>query len=94
LPPGCAEAAFIAAVAEAVETVGAFRPDVVVVSLGVDPSALDPIGDLGATANGFRRCGEMVAALGVPTIVVQEGGYHVPTVGVDVRAWLDGLLSA
>jgi acetoin utilization deacetylase AcuC-like enzyme len=32
-----------------------------------------------------------VARLGRPTLVLQEGGYHLPTVGGNVRAWLSGL---
>ena len=33
----------------------------------------------------------MLAALGLPTVAVQEGGYHLPTLGSLVVATLTGL---
>ena len=35
--------------------------------------------------------GALIGALGVPTVAVQEGGYHLPTLGALVRATLEGL---
>ena len=40
----------------------------------------------------LRRQGALVAALGLPTVVVQEGGYAVETLGDNVLSWLGGLL--
>ena len=36
----------------------------------------------------------MVAALGKPMVVLQEGGYYVPALGENVRRWLTGAQNA
>lgn len=68
-----------------------FGPSLVVVSLGLDTSEHDPICDLALTIDGFGRCGAMVGELGLPTVVLQEGGYHVPSLAAGAAAWLSGL---
>ena len=88
LPPGTDDAAYQTGLARALEAIDAFGPTTLVVSLGVDTFELDPIADFALTTGGFARTGGMVAALGRPTIVLQEGGYHVPTIGENVRTWL------
>jgi len=75
----------------ACEEIDRFDPAVVVVSLGLDTFHGDPISDLGITADGFNRCGEVVASLGRPTVVLQEGGYAATELGDNVRNWLLGL---
>ena len=52
-----------------------------------------------ATEHGFRIAGEdfgdigrQVKALGLPTLVVQEGGYAVEVIGDCLSAFLDGVL--
>ncbi|MGL5810027.1 MAG: histone deacetylase family protein [Nocardioides sp.] len=64
-----------------------------VVSLGVDAAAEDPESPLLVTAEGYRRAGALTAAANLPTVVVQEGGYHLPTLGSLVGSYLDGLSS-
>jgi len=42
-----------------------------------------------------QRTGEVaVGGLGLPTLVLQEGGYFVPKLGENARTWLRGLLGA
>lgn len=84
--------AYAAALAQALDVIDAFDPSTIVVSLGVDTFESDPIGDFALTENGFRRHGAMVAALRRPLVVLQEGGYHVPSLGTNVRAWLEGCI--
>ena len=60
-----------------------------VVSLGVDAAADDPNSPLRITADGYRGAGEILAALGLPTVIVQEGGYVLATLGSLVRAFVD-----
>ncbi len=60
-------------------------------SLGLDAYHADPISDLGVTADGFHRQGALVAELARPTVVLQEGGYDVATLGDNARQWLLGL---
>ena len=75
----------------ACETIAAFGPSMLIVSLGLDTYITDPISDLAVTTDGMRRCGEVVRQLGLPTVVLQEGGYDVDALGANVRRWLIGL---
>ena len=61
-----------------------------VVSLGLDTFIDDPICDLALTADGFEASGRRVSGLGLPTVVLQEGGYAVADLGENARRWLVG----
>jgi acetoin utilization deacetylase AcuC-like enzyme len=93
LPAGTDDAQYLDALARALDAIDAFDPAVVVVSLGVDTFHLDPIADFALTTDGFSASAAAVAALARPLVVLQEGGYHLPSIGGNVRAWLDGLTS-
>ena len=56
-------------------------PAALVVALGVDAAAGDPESPLAVTAEGYRAAGRTLGALGLPTVVVQEGGYDLETIG-------------
>ena len=70
--------------------VGDLGTEALVVSLGVDAAADDPESPLLVTADGYADAGGMLAALGLPTVAVQEGGYHLPSLGRLVAAYLGG----
>ena len=61
-----------------------------VVSLGVDTFAGDPISGFALHSDDYLRMGERLAAVGVPTVLVFEGGYAVDAVGVNVVNVLQG----
>ena len=81
---------FIAALRQATDAIDAFDPGVIVVSLGVDTHERDPIGDFKVTTEAYEIHGAMIAALGRPMVILQEGGYYVPSLGENVRRWLTG----
>ena len=85
---------FISALGQALDAIDRFDPGVIVVSLGVDTHERDPIGDFLVTTEAYQVHGSMVAALGRPLVILQEGGYHVPSLGENVRQWLTGAASA
>jgi acetoin utilization deacetylase AcuC-like enzyme len=62
-----------------------------VLALGVDAAADDPESPLEVTPVAFREAGRLLGALELPTVVVQEGGYHLATLGPLVREVLLGL---
>jgi acetoin utilization deacetylase AcuC-like enzyme len=64
--------------------------DALVVSLGVDAAADDPESPLLVTAEGYAAAGRLLGALAVPSVVVQEGGYHLASLGGLVAAYLAG----
>jgi acetoin utilization deacetylase AcuC-like enzyme len=91
LRPGTGDDGWLAAVRQAAEWL---EPDALVVSLGVDAGESDPESPLGVTAAGFCEAGRIVGALGVPTVLVQEGGYDLETLGPLVLEFLSGVESA
>jgi acetoin utilization deacetylase AcuC-like enzyme len=89
LPEGAGDEAWVAAVAELVEW--ARGSDALVVALGVDAAEADPTSPLRVTEQGFRAGGRIVGTLGIPTVVVQEGGYDLAALGRLVLATLEGI---
>jgi acetoin utilization deacetylase AcuC-like enzyme len=94
LPPGTGDDAYLAALDGALSRIDDAGPAMLVVSLGMDTYALDPIGSFRLTASGFSACGRRVSQLGRPTVILQEGGYHVGDLGANVVAWLRGFAPA
>lgn len=62
----------------------------VVVSLGVDAAAEDPESPLLVTRDGYHSAGRLLGGLELPSVIVQEGGYHLPSLGAFVAAYLAG----
>ncbi len=89
LAPGTGDDEWLAAVREAAEF--AAPAQALVVALGVDAAAGDPESPLEVTAAGYREAGRILGGLGLPTVVVQEGGYDLETIGPLVVETLTGL---
>jgi acetoin utilization deacetylase AcuC-like enzyme len=84
---------YLDALAAACGEIAAFGAEMVVVSLGLDTYFDDPISDLSVTPEGFERSGALVRQLGLPTVVLQEGGYATEELGENARRWLLGVNS-
>ena len=69
-----------------------FNPTFLVVSLGLDPAKGDPTGTWSLRARDFAANGVLVGELGLRTLVVQEGGYLIRSLGVNARSFFQGLL--
>ena len=91
LAPGTGDMRWLDALMRIVQQVMDFGATAMVVSLGVDAAADDPESPLEITESAYFRAGELLGALDVPTVALQEGGYHLPTLGPLVRATLEGL---
>ena len=76
------------------QIVADFTPGMLDVALGLAASADDPFGGAKVTADGFRRAGEAVARMGLPTLFVQEGGYLSDRLGPNLTAVLGGFEAA
>jgi acetoin utilization deacetylase AcuC-like enzyme len=88
LPPGTGDDAWLTALAGLVEGVVAWGAQALVVSLGVDAAGADPESPLEVTAEGFASAGGLLAAAGLPTVLVHEGGYDLTRLGPDTVAVL------
>jgi acetoin utilization deacetylase AcuC-like enzyme len=91
LPAGAADAAFTAAVGQGLAAIAGKRPAALLVSVGFDAQLGDPAANLAVEAAGFETVGRQVAALGLPTVLIQEGGYLVERLGANLTAFLTGL---
>ncbi|MEO8570690.1 MAG: histone deacetylase family protein, partial [Chloroflexota bacterium] len=90
LPAGTTDDAYLDALERALDAVGGAAGSVVVVSLGFDTYGLDPIGDFALTTEVYHEVGRRTASLGRRLVILQEGGYHRPSLGANARAWLRG----
>jgi acetoin utilization deacetylase AcuC-like enzyme len=90
LPEGAGDGAWIEAVAALADWVRVQGCAAMVVSLGVDAAADDPESPLLVTAAGYEQAGRLLGGLGLPAVVVQEGGYHLDTLGGLVATYLAG----
>jgi acetoin utilization deacetylase AcuC-like enzyme len=84
LPRGTDFARWSRALEVALAAIKRFDAQALVVSLGVDTFAGDPISGFALQSDDYLRVGERLAAVGLPTVLVFEGGYAVDAVGVNV----------
>jgi len=71
-----------------------YAPDVLLVSLGVDTFEKDPISQFKLKTEHYPQIGRRIAQLGLPTLVVMEGGYAVEEIGVNAVGVLTGFEDA
>lgn len=89
LAPGSGDPEFLDGVRRLAAAAQDHGATALVVSLGVDAAADDPESPLQVTMAGYGAAGDvLLRELGLPSVVVQEGGYHLPTLGSLVAAFL------
>lgn len=91
MPHGSSEEVFFDRLTEALTILRLYQPDVVILTLGYDIYKDDPQAKVAVTSAGFRRLAEQVGGLGLPTLVVQEGGYDLESLGENTRQFFTGL---
>lgn len=84
LPSGTGDAEYLPALNTALEAVAAFNPDILIVALGLDAHEDDPHHGMALTTEGIGSIGAAIAGLGRPTLLVQEGGYPNPALGLNL----------
>lgn len=90
LPRGTRLDAFRAAQGRALEAIAVFGAGLLVVSFGADTWEGDPISGFALRTDDYPLLAADIAALGVPTAIVMEGGYAVDALGRNVAAFLSG----
>ena len=90
LPPGTEFSAWQDALRAGLLRIANFQADALVVSLGVDTFAQDPISFFRLQCADFSHYGRMIGACALPTLFVLEGGYAVGEIGVNVVNVLSG----
>ena len=89
LPAGSSAAAWFDALEAACTRVERHRPDALVVSLGLDTFAGDPISSFALQAEDFSRLGARLERLACPTVFVLEGGYAASELGSNAANVVD-----
>ncbi|TGN51072.1 histone deacetylase family protein [Paracoccus liaowanqingii] len=91
LARGSGDAAYLQALAGALEQIAAFGASVIVVALGLDAHEGDPFQGMTVTTQGFARIAAAIAGAGLPVLNMQEGGYLQPVLGDNLASYLTGL---
>jgi acetoin utilization deacetylase AcuC-like enzyme len=91
LAEGTSGERYLKALRKAIRHVRRFKPRFLVVSLGLDTAKADPTGTFLLRAAHFHASGTMIGELGLPVLLVQEGGYRTRTLGINARHFFKGL---
>ena len=91
LDKGTDDAAYLKTLDDALENIQQNGPAWLVLSAGFDTFKGDPLGKFELTTPGYQAIGQRIAALGLPVLVVQEGGYAVSALGENAASLLRGL---
>ena len=75
---------------QALQGIARFNADALVVSLGLDTFDGDPVAGFKLQSDDYLHVGADIAAAGLPTVFVFEGGYAVAEVGVNAVNVLEG----
>jgi len=72
---------YMAALQQAISRIASFEAQWLVISAGTDICENDPVGGFLLHPEDFTKIGEKLSQLGLPTLVVQEGGYDLCCLG-------------
>ena len=92
LPRGTGFAVWRTVLQTALQNIVRYGAQALVVSLGLDTFAGDPVAGFHLQSEDYLTVGADIAAAGLPTVLVFEGGYAVAEVGVNAANVLDGFL--
>jgi len=90
LMAGASYAQWGQALQAAIDRIKAFKPEALLVSLGVDTFENDPISAFKLIREDYLRYGAEIAKMKMPTVFIMEGGYGVPEIGDNVAGVLTG----
>ncbi|MGI9483454.1 MAG: histone deacetylase family protein, partial [Hyphomicrobiales bacterium] len=93
LPARTGDEAFLEALSKTLDRVARFSPDALVIPLGYDIHRDDAIGIFDVSTGAFADIAKQIAQLGLPSVIVQEGGYQVSVIGNCLCEFLTGINS-
>jgi acetoin utilization deacetylase AcuC-like enzyme len=94
LPFGADDTAFIAANVRLCEAVQAHGPEALILSAGWDAHRDDPLSKLNVSTDAYARIGTLYGCLGLPTLIVQEGGYSLRAIAAASHAFMQAFREA
>lgn len=90
MPRGTDYSVWEKALATAISRIRNYDPDVLVVSLGVDSFAGDPVGGFKLQSPDFVDIGKKIRSMNLPTHFIMEGGYAMSALGTNVANVIEG----
>ncbi len=84
---------YLKALLKAIKRIKDFKPEYLVISLGLDIAKGDPTGTWSLSATDFKNNGREIGKLSFPILFVQEGGYKNRTLGINAKNFFEGFLS-
>jgi acetoin utilization deacetylase AcuC-like enzyme len=91
LPLGTVWNEYRKALGDALDIIRRFSPPAIVVALGLDTFAGDPMTRFGIETGDYLELGRVIRSLGIPVLTVLEGGYAVDAIGRNAVAFLRGV---
>jgi acetoin utilization deacetylase AcuC-like enzyme len=93
LPKNTGDTEYLDVLARSLEVIASYSPRYLIVSVGFDILDGDPIGGFKITIDGLNRISAAIAGLGIPTLIVQEGGYLLSKLGQCALSFLSPFAS-
>lgn len=90
LPLGTDWETYSTALEEACRWIQVYKPDFLIVSLGLDCYEHDPISGFKFKSDDYTKLGQRLSRLDVPTIFLMEGGYAIDALGTNCVNVLEG----
>lgn len=87
------DAAYQKTLLKSLSIIEKFKPTYLVVALGLDTFIEDPIGFFSLTTPYYQQMAKTINALGLPTVIVQEGGYNTEKLGDNAVSFINGMIS-
>ena len=94
LPSGTSDITYLVALEKALDVILGYSPKFLVVSVGADIYKGDPLGKFNISHKGIKDIGHYISKLGLPTLVVMEGGYNNEDLGGNVTAFLSSFVGS
>jgi acetoin utilization deacetylase AcuC-like enzyme len=92
LPAGADEKAYLPALEKALRAIRKFKPEVLVVSLGLDILRGDPTGTFNIDPSSMTEIAGRIKSLNLPLLIVQEGGYNLRGIKRGAESFFRGLV--
>jgi acetoin utilization deacetylase AcuC-like enzyme len=93
LAHGSSEQEFMLAVMKALSAIEAYQPDCLILCHGYDIYENDPQTKVAVSTPGFKVLGRLIRSIGLPTLVVQEGGYAIEKLETNSNSFWEGFLA-
>lgn len=90
LPRGTDWSGYAPALTKALDWIDRSAPDLLVVSYGADTHEADPISHFKLKTKDYAPMARCIASMGLPTLIVMEGGYAVEALGANIAEFLSG----